>query len=129
MPKASSPLGNAMSGKPKKEQKPRSLSSPAFKRNCKHSETPTDTTLIDAECKRLSTALEHLERRDELQVALETANEAVSDADLVVKKTMAGYLRSEAPRMAAQLEDGEPCVVCGATEHPGLRRWWAMGLL
>ena len=82
------------------------------------SETPTDTTSIDAECKRLSTALEHLERRDELQVALETANEAVSDADLVVKKTMAGYLRSEAPRMAAQLEDGEPCVVCGATEHP-----------
>ena len=82
------------------------------------SETPTDTTLIDAECKRLSTALEHLERRDDLQVALETANEAVSDADLVVKKTMAGYLRSEAPRMAAQLEDGEPCVVCGATEHP-----------
>ena len=82
------------------------------------SETPTDTTLVEAECKRLSTVLEHLERRDDLQVALETANEAVSDADLVVKKTMAGYLRSEAPRMAAQLEDGEPCVVCGATEHP-----------
>ena len=44
--------------------------------------------------------------------------EAEREADLLVKETMVGYLQSEAPRMAAQLVAGEPCVVCGSTEHP-----------
>ena len=33
-------------------------------------------------------------------------------------KIMAGFIATQAPRLAAQLIDGEPCAVCGSRTHP-----------
>ena len=79
---------------------------------------PSDTAALDAECEQLETALQNIKRRDGLLVDCGDEEEAERAADRFVKETMVGYLQSEAPRMAAQLVAGEPCVVCGSTEHP-----------
>lgn len=79
---------------------------------------PFDTAALDAECGQLEAALQNIKRRDGLLAECGDAEEAERAADLLVKKTMFGYLQSEAPRMAAQLVSGEPCVVCGSTKHP-----------
>ena len=82
------------------------------------SEMPLDTGALDAARRDLAEALAGIERRDGLRVAHRRALEAERNAEDVVKETMRGYLQSEAPRMAAGLRDGEPCHVCGSTEHP-----------
>jgi len=79
---------------------------------------PSDTAALDAECGLLEAALQNIRRRDGLLAECGDAEEAEREAALLVKETMVGYLQSEAPRMAAQLVAGEPCVVCGSTEHP-----------
>jgi len=46
---------------------------------------------------------------------LEAVKAAAHDAYVA---TMAAYVASEAPRLAEGLVSGEPCAVCGSTDHP-----------
>lgn len=82
------------------------------------SDTPVDTSAIEAECVKLSAALQDIGERDALLTKLVIAEETEEAAGEVEAHTMLGYLQSEVPRMASQLRDGEPCLVCGSTEHP-----------
>ena len=82
------------------------------------SHTPPDTAVIDAKCEELQAAQQDIETRDRLLADLQDAEHARRAAEQVVKDKMVAYLQSEAPRLAAQLEDGKPCAVCGSTKHP-----------
>jgi exonuclease SbcC len=82
------------------------------------SDIPLDTAALETECENLEAALVHIKRRDGLLADQRGALDAEYAKELLVSETMLGYLQSEAPRMAAQLVAGEPCRVCGSTEHP-----------
>ena len=61
---------------------------------------------------------EQLEKRTQLEAALarRTAESAAADAAYTAAKE--SYYLSQAGMLAAQLEPGKPCPVCGAREHP-----------
>lgn len=81
-------------------------------------EMSLDTDALDAARRDLTKVLATIERRDGLQAELRRAVTAERSAEDLVKETMRAYLQSEAPRMAAELKAGEPCHVCGSTQHP-----------
>ena len=82
------------------------------------SNTPPDTAAIDAKCEELETARQDIETRDRLLADLQKAEHDRRAAEQVVRDKMVAYLQSAAPSLAAQLEDGKPCAVCGSTKHP-----------
>jgi exonuclease SbcC len=67
------------------------------------------------------TAQRRLEARDTLDataVSLSTARSQEMAQQQSYESTMARFIASQAPRLAASLRDHEPCPVCGALEHP-----------
>ncbi len=52
------------------------------------------------------------------EAALREAVDAAHLADTQHRSAFDRYLQHAAPRLAAELRPGEPCVVCGATDHP-----------
>ena len=77
-----------------------------------------DLDALDAEHSSLTEALTLIEQRDDLRRDLDTlrSNAVSSAADF--ERCLARYVATEAPRLAAQLVNGEPCPVCGSIDHP-----------
>ena len=78
---------------------------------------------------QLSTQLEHAKTRDKLEKSVATAESAFAAQGLQVveaEKSLVALQREQleqsALRLAAALEDGQACLVCGATEHPNPAR-------
>ena len=74
---------------------------------------------------QLATRLEHAKTRDKLEKTVATAESAFAAQSLKVveaEKSLVALQRQQleqsALRLAAALEDGQACLVCGATEHP-----------
>lgn len=60
-------------------------------------------------------------RRREHEEAQETVREAINQEQVAAdrrRQLLAGHLTSVARRLAADLVPGEPCLVCGAVDHP-----------
>ena len=85
-------------------------------------DVPTDTTALDTRHEWLTTVHDLITQRNELASALATEASSENQAKRRVDATMQGYLASEAPRLAAELAAGEPCLVCGSTTHPAPAR-------
>lgn len=85
-------------------------------------DVPTDTTALDTHHEWLTTVHDLITQRNELASALATEASSENQAKRRVDATMQGYLASEAPRLAAELAAGEPCLVCGSTTHPAPAR-------
>lgn len=75
--------------------------------------------------KSLETLLEDFDAIKNLQGKRDKAIEAYEEAEKSAKKLIraaedsrAAFNREQAGIMASQLQDGEPCPVCGSTEHP-----------
>lgn len=73
----------------------------------------------------LASRLEHAKTRDKLEKTLATAESDFAAQSLKVveaEKSLVALQRQQleqsALRLAAALEDGQACLVCGATEHP-----------
>ncbi|WP_294178475.1 SMC family ATPase [uncultured Schumannella sp.] len=62
-----------------------------------------------------ATVAEELRRAQELQLA---ADQRVTAARAEADAVLARFLSGQAAVLAETLEDGEPCAVCGSTEHP-----------
>lgn len=58
------------------------------------------------------------ERRDDAGARLGAALDAATRAEAAESDALRAYAGATAPRLAATLVDGEPCVVCGSPEHP-----------
>lgn len=54
----------------------------------------------------------------QLTAQLATAEEERHAASLEHDRCFAAYVAQAAPRLAAELHEGEPCAVCGGTDHP-----------
>ena len=73
------------------------------------------------------TAVEQVKQRETAEQKLDTAKDQRREAAKVLDEQQNTYLQAQrqlmeqaAVRLAAALEPGEPCLVCGATEHPQL---------
>ncbi len=55
---------------------------------------------------------------DALRVKADAAATAAAAATAHHAELLARFVATEAPRLATQLVPGEPCAVCGSTEHP-----------
>lgn len=81
-------------------------------------EQSADTTALDAEHDELTSARQGLTSRDrlshELAGLIAAADTAADDYEAMLRR----FIDTEAPRLAAQLRDGEPCAVCGSPDHP-----------
>ena len=78
-------------------------------------------TAVDRLAHDAGVAHERLEAHGSLARAVEslTAAEVVEvEARKEYEATMAGFVSSQAPRLAATLVSGQPCVVCGSSRHP-----------
>ena len=53
-----------------------------------------------------------------LQSSVDDARVAAAEARNSYEETMRQFILGTAPRLAAELSDGEPCSVCGSLEHP-----------
>ncbi len=71
-----------------------------------------DLTQRQSEQQRATTA------RDAAQAALQTANEALTASQRRLVSLNRARLAGQASRLAAGLERGQPCPVCGSPEHP-----------
>ena len=92
----------------------------------------TDQQAADAAVQEAKTAaqvieaqLEQAKLRDKLEGTVSKAEQAyaaqslsVVDAEKALLELRRTQLEQSALRLAAALEDGTPCLVCGATEHP-----------
>ncbi|WP_300345421.1 SMC family ATPase [Nesterenkonia sp.] len=56
--------------------------------------------------------------RADLAERAETRRAELDAAEAHYRSTAEAYLRSQAHELAAALQPGEPCLVCGSTEHP-----------
>lgn len=54
----------------------------------------------------------------DLSDRITTAEQEVHEAEAEYRRLSEGHLQSLASELAAQLEPGSPCLVCGSTEHP-----------
>lgn len=69
----------------------------------------------------LSAAEARVQRRrslDDVAAEVHAATEQKRAADDAHRRTLAAFVAGAAPRLAAQLVDGEACPVCGGVEHP-----------
>lgn len=80
---------------------------------------------LESALERAQTAVHAHGRVLELLAQLETAQQAEGEASQAHADAVAAHntlvqrrLRSQAAHLAVELVDGEPCAVCGATEHP-----------
>ena len=55
---------------------------------------------------------------DEVDRRIVMAKQEVTDAELEHSRVWNGFVAGNAPRLARDLQDGEPCPVCGSAEHP-----------
>lgn len=74
---------------------------------------------------RIEERLTSAKSADDARTRLKTAQEVQLAADqkygaahLLATQTLARFLHGQAASLAARLVDGEPCAVCGSTEHP-----------
>jgi exonuclease SbcC len=63
--------------------------------------------------------LEVAQRLQDLDGKLAEVGDRLLDAEASRKESLTSFVASMAPRLAASLEDGCPCPVCGSPEHPG----------
>ena len=75
---------------------------------------------IDAAHTELEGGVEFAERRDQLDRALEGAVATVDVAAVDYESMWKQFIETEASRLAAQVDEGEPCPVCGSQDHPAL---------
>lgn len=76
---------------------------------------------VDAARLHCEQARLHVDRRGQLQQAqagLVAATDASDDAHRRYLSAMQRYVATQAPRLALELHDGQPCPVCGSCEHP-----------
>jgi exonuclease SbcC len=58
------------------------------------------------------------ERRDDAGRRLGAAIDAAAEAEVTEGRVLRAYAAATAPRLAATLVEGEPCLVCGSCDHP-----------
>jgi len=63
-------------------------------------------------------AVQQRDRLDVLTSAIIDANESARSCAAREQQLVHRFALGAAPRLAAQLHPGEPCMVCGSTEHP-----------
>jgi exonuclease SbcC len=81
-----------------------------------------DVTVLDARIERAQSSV-HIRTlvdtyTDELATAAQRCQAAVAEH----ASALARFVSTQAPRLAAALRDGEPCVVCGSRDHPAPAR-------
>ncbi|MCC5954413.1 MAG: SMC family ATPase [Acidimicrobiia bacterium] len=77
-----------------------------------------DPAEVDRQIER---AVELVTKRTQLDEALRRhgdASVAADEASTRYRTVFETFIRTQAPRLAATLDAGEPCPVCGSTEHP-----------
>lgn len=77
-----------------------------------------DTSAIDTEHERLTTARTTIIDRDAAVSHRTVALDAATRADAAFDAILERYVATESPRLAERLTPGEPCMVCGSLEHP-----------
>lgn len=81
-------------------------------------EAAVDVAAIKAEIARARERAEARSSLDSAEAELSEALEASATAVDRHRTLLEAFVATEAPRLAATLEDGMPCPVCGATDHP-----------
>lgn len=81
-------------------------------------ETAIDPAAIQAEVEQNAAAIRLRTELHDLTGTVESAGAAALLARREHTSLLEGFVATQAPRLAATLEDGEPCPVCGAIEHP-----------
>jgi exonuclease SbcC len=79
---------------------------------------PTDPEVLRTKLAGLTELVDLRARFDVLLDQLDAASRSAAAATTHHAEVLARFVGTEAPRLAAQLVDGEPCAVCGSTEHP-----------
>jgi exonuclease SbcC len=80
---------------------------------------------LDRAMERAAELLARIERRDALDLSVQSAEAAVNaaradeaEATLTLGRLRTAYAEQVAPRLALVLEEGTACIVCGSLDHP-----------
>jgi len=77
-----------------------------------------DPATIDEEISSVATLIGQRRRLDEVTESCARASSVARRAVERYDEVLAAFVATEAPRLAANLHAGEPCPVCGSTDHP-----------
>ncbi|MBS1838496.1 MAG: hypothetical protein JST64_12460, partial [Actinobacteria bacterium] len=77
-----------------------------------------DPATIDDEISSVATRIDQRRRLDEVTESCARASSVARQAAEAYDEVLAAFVATDAPRLAAGLRKGEPCPVCGSTEHP-----------